>query len=143
MTTDNEKPVAEFTERQRAYMAYPHYAVLATISSDGTPQLSTVWFILENDQIVIVIEKDSLKARQLKRDPRVAVSIPNGGRYVAVKGRAEFDENQDSDEAQADLVRIGHRYYGPIEGMNQVRSFGDKPRMTVRIVPEKITSVGL
>jgi PPOX class probable F420-dependent enzyme len=138
----DEKPNVQFTERQRAYLAYPHYATLATLSADGSPQLSTVWFGLEDDKIIISVEKDSLKARQIRRDPRVAVSIPHGGRYVAIKGRAEFDENQDQAEARADLIKLGHRYYGPIEGMNQVESFGPAPRLTVYIIPEKITSVG-
>ncbi len=138
-----EKPIAEFSERQRAYLAYPHYATLATINPDGTPQLSTVWFGLENDRIIISVEIDSLKARNIMRDPRIAVSVPNGGRYVVAKGRAEFDQNQNQEEARAELLQLGHRYYGPIEGKNQVESFGPKPRMTVRLVPDKITSVGV
>jgi PPOX class probable F420-dependent enzyme len=140
MTT--EKP-AEFTERQRAYMAYPHYAVMATLTSEGAPQLSTVWFGIEDNTIIINVEKDSLKARQLRRDPRVAVSVPHGGRYVAVRGRAVFDDNQSQEEARADLEKLGYRYYGPVEGKNQVESFGPAPRLTVRIIPEKITSVGV
>jgi len=141
MTT--EKIIAEFTERQKAYMAYPHYAVLATINADSTPQLTTVWFNQEEGKLIMVMESDSLKARNIKRDPRVSVSITNGGRYVVVKGQAEFDENQSQAEAQSDLEKLGFRYYGPIEGINQVKSFGDKPRMTIRVVPEKITSVGV
>ncbi|NWJ97599.1 MAG: PPOX class F420-dependent oxidoreductase [Chloroflexi bacterium] len=139
----DEKPSIQFSERQRAYLAYPHYAVLATLSADGSPQLSTTWFGLEGDKIVINIEKESLKARHIKRDPRVAISIPHGGRYVAIKGRAEFDENQDQTEARADLIKLGYRYYGSIEGMNQVESFGSAPRLTIYIIPEKITSVGV
>jgi PPOX class probable F420-dependent enzyme len=141
MTT--EKSTAEFTERQKAYLAYPHYAILATISTDGTPQLTTVWFGLEDNAIIMSVESDSLKARNIKRDPRVAVSVPHGGRYVVVKGRAEFNPDQDQAEAQADLEKLGHRYYGPIEGKNQVESFGKKHRITIRIMPEKITSVGV
>lgn len=136
---------AEFTERHLAYLSYPHYAVLATINADGTPQLSTVWFDFNQERtgLIFVIERDSLKARNIERDPRISVSVPNGGRYVVVKGRAEFDKEQDEASVQADLERIGRRYYGPVEGMNQVKSFGDKPRMTIHLVPEKITSVGV
>ena len=136
---------AEFTSRQLAYLSYPHYAVMATINQDGTPQLSTVWFGFNEDRtkLVFVVEKDSLKTRNLQRDPRLSVSIPNGGRYVVVKGQAEFDLNQDPATAQAELERLGARYYGPIEGLNQAYSFGDKERITVYLVPDKITSVGV
>ncbi len=136
---------AEFTSRQLAYMSYPHYAVMATINPDGTPQLSTVWFGFneERTKLLFVIEKDSLKARNLARDPRFSVSVPNGGRYVVVKGQAEFDVTQDPALAQEDLEKLGQRYYGPIEGHNQALSFGDKERMTLYLVPDKITSVGV
>ena len=136
---------AEFTERQLAYLSYPHYAVMATINADGTPQLSTVWFGFndERTKLVFVIEKDSLKTRNLRRDPRFSVSVPHGGRYVVVKGQAEFDLEQDPALAMADLEKLGQRYYGPIEGHNQVLSFGDKDRLTLYLVPEKIQSVGV
>ncbi len=141
MTT--EKNEAEFSERQLAYLAYPHYAVLATINSDSTPQLTTVWFGVEGNALIISVESESLKARNIRRDPRVSVSVPNGGRYLVVKGRAEFNVEQDQEEAQADLEKLGFRYYGSIEGKKQVESFGRKHRITVRIIPEKITSVGV
>ncbi len=136
---------AEFSEKQLAYLSYPHYAVMATINLDGSPQLSTVWFGFNADRtrLVFVIEKDSLKTRNLQRDPRLSISVPHGGRYVVVKGQAEFDLDQPSDAAGRDLEAIAFRYYGPIEGQNQVKSFGDKERMTLYLVPEKITSVGV
>src|SRR3712207_5582177 len=106
--------IAKFNERQLAYLSYPHYAVLATINADGTPQLSTVWFSLtdERDGLFFVVERDSLKMKNMRRDPRVSVSVPNGGRYVVAKGRAKFDPDQSPDNAQADLERIAARYYG-------------------------------
>ncbi|HEX2912092.1 MAG TPA: TIGR03618 family F420-dependent PPOX class oxidoreductase [Chloroflexia bacterium] len=136
---------AKFSERQLAYLSYPHYAVMATINADHSPQLSTVWFGFNEDRtkLVFVIERDSLKMRNIQRDPRFAASIPHGGRYVVVRGRAEFDLAQDPTQAQEDLEKLGQRYYGPIEGHNQVLSFGEKERVTVYLVPEKISSVGV
>jgi PPOX class probable F420-dependent enzyme len=135
----------EFSPTQLAYLSYPHYAVLATLNADGSPQLSTVWygFNADRSKLMFIIERDSLKARNLQRDPRISVSVPHGGRYVVVKGRAEFDLNQDPAAALADLEQLGQRYYGPIEGHNQVVSFGEKERLTVYLIPEKISSVGV
>jgi PPOX class probable F420-dependent enzyme len=135
----------EFSDRQLAYLSYPHYAVLATINTDGSPQLSTVWFSLTDDRkgLFFVIEQGSLKARNLGRDSRVSVSVPNGGRYVVAVGRAQFDPQQSPESAQADLLKIATRYYGAIEGANQVASFGEKERLTIYLYPEKINSVGV
>ncbi len=135
----------EFSERHLAYLSYPHYAVLATINADGTPQLSTVWYSLSEDRqkLLFVIERDSVKGRNILRDPRISVSVTNGGRYVVVSGQAQFDQAQPSEEAQADLERIALRYYGPVEGHNQVVSFGPKDRLSVYLLPQKIYSVGV
>lgn len=134
-----------FSEAQLAYLAYPHYAVVATINADGSPQLSTVWYSFDDSQtrIFFVIEKTSLKARNLARDPRISISVPSGGRYVVLQGTAEFNFEQARDDAQHTLERLAARYYGNIEGHKQVLSFGDKERMTVYLSPSKVNSVGV
>jgi PPOX class probable F420-dependent enzyme len=135
----------EFSERQLAYLSYPHYAVLATINADGSPQLSTVWFSLTDDRtgLFFVIEQSSLKARNITRDSRISVSVPNGGRYVVAAGYAQCDPQRAPESVQVDLLKIATRYYGAVEGVNQVASFGEKERMTVYLYPEKINSVGV
>lgn len=131
------------TEAHRAYLAYPHYCVLATIGKDGMPQLSTIWFELDGDQLLFSIEVDSIKAKNLQRDPRCSASIPNGGRYVAVRGPVEI--NPDTEQGWQDLVRLGRRYYGPVEGLKQAEFLGggDKKHVSVRLNIEKVNSVGV
>ena len=135
----------EFSAGHLAYLAYPHYAVVATLSSAGAPQLSTVWYDLTDDQqsLMFVIERDSLKARNLQRDPRISISVPNGGRYLVMDGEAQYDLTQSLEAAQQDLERIGRRYYGPVEGAKQVAAFGSKPRLTIYLGPAKIHGVGI
>ncbi|NWJ47550.1 MAG: PPOX class F420-dependent oxidoreductase [Chloroflexi bacterium] len=131
------------SDSHRVYLAYPHYCVLATINKDGTPQLSTVWFELEGDELLFSLEADSLKIRNLLRDPRCAASIPNGGRFVSVKGTVTIIE--DFDQGWNDLVRLGTRYYGTVEGLKQAEFLGggDKHHYTVRLSIEKASSVGV
>lgn len=137
--------MAEFSEKQLAYLSYPHYAVLATINADGSPQLSTVWFALTENRrgVLFVIEKGSLKDRNIARDARISLSVPNGGRYVVASGKAEFAPEQTQSSATQDLLSIARRYYGEIEGANQVASFGEKERQTIYLYPEKIYSIGV
>jgi PPOX class probable F420-dependent enzyme len=63
---------------------------LATLLSDGAPHSVPVWAAAHGEHIAILTGPDSLKARNLRRDPRVALSLtpvdaPN--MPVAVRGR--------------------------------------------------------
>jgi PPOX class probable F420-dependent enzyme len=53
----------------------PNFAHLATIMSDGAPQSAPVWVTREGDRILVGTSEGSLKGRNTRRDPRVAVSI--------------------------------------------------------------------
>jgi PPOX class probable F420-dependent enzyme len=52
-----------------------NFAHLATIMSDGSPHCAPVWVGREGDRIIICTDEDSVKGRNTRRDPRVAVSI--------------------------------------------------------------------
>jgi PPOX class probable F420-dependent enzyme len=53
----------------------PNFAHLATIMADGSPQVAPVWVLREGDRILVGTSEESLKARNARRDPRVALSI--------------------------------------------------------------------
>jgi len=53
----------------------PNFAHLATLMSDGSPQSVPVWVGREGDRILVCTGDGSLKARNTRRDPRVALSI--------------------------------------------------------------------
>jgi PPOX class probable F420-dependent enzyme len=53
----------------------PNFAHLSTLLPDGSPQNAPVWVGREGDRILICTGEKSLKGRNTKRDPRVAVSI--------------------------------------------------------------------
>ena len=48
---------------------------LATIMTDGSPQVTPVWGNFENSHILINTAEGRLKHRNILRDPRVAVSV--------------------------------------------------------------------
>ncbi|MFI5328419.1 MAG: PPOX class F420-dependent oxidoreductase [Candidatus Rokuibacteriota bacterium] len=52
-----------------------NFAHLATIMSDGSPQSAPVWVTREGDRILVGTGEGSLKAKNTRRDPRVALSI--------------------------------------------------------------------
>jgi predicted pyridoxine 5'-phosphate oxidase superfamily flavin-nucleotide-binding protein len=71
------------TEEQRAFLEAPRFAVAATISTDGLPHQTVVWYALDGDEeLVLSTPRGSLKHRHLLRDPRLSVCVEEGFRYV-------------------------------------------------------------
>jgi PPOX class probable F420-dependent enzyme len=53
----------------------PNFAHLASLMPDGSPQSTPVWVSREGDRILIGTSEASLKARNTRRDPRIALSV--------------------------------------------------------------------
>jgi PPOX class probable F420-dependent enzyme len=81
-------------DEARAVVREQHRAVLATLRSDGTPQMSPVLVAVDGDGRVLVSTRETaLKVRNLRRDPRLWLCVlADGffGRWVQVEGRAEI-----------------------------------------------------
>lgn len=68
----------------------PNFAHLATLMPDGSPQSVPIWVGREGDHIVICTGESSLKGKNTRRDPRVALSIvdfTNPYEEVQIRGR--------------------------------------------------------
>ena len=59
---------------------------LATINSDGTPHLVTMFYALREERIVFWTYRSSQKARNLARDPRVTCLVEDGAHYFELRG---------------------------------------------------------
>jgi len=59
----------------RALLDAPNFAHLATLMSDGSPQSVPIWVGREGDRILLRTGEGSLKAKNTRRDPRVALSV--------------------------------------------------------------------
>ena len=51
---------------------------VTTVRPDGRPHLTPVWFVWHAGKAYICISPDSVKARNLSRNPRVALALENG-----------------------------------------------------------------
>jgi PPOX class probable F420-dependent enzyme len=102
----------------------PSPCYIATIMADGSPQLTQVWVDTDGEHVLINSVDTHLKVRNIRRDPRVAVTVSDPTdphRYIQVRGRAEL-----SYEGAAEHIDVlsrkytGHPYawYG---GRDQVR----------------------
>lgn len=62
---------------------------LATTLSDGTPQVTPVWFNMDGGDILFNSARGRLKDKAIRQNPYVAISIvdpENPYRYLAVRG---------------------------------------------------------
>jgi len=111
------------------------FAHVATLMPDGSPQVSPVWIDREGDLVTFNTAEGRLKPENLRRDPRVAISIlnpENPYENVLVRGKAvEFAE----DGADEHIDALANRYMGVDE--YPLRQPGEV-RVIVKIEPEKI-----
>jgi len=88
-------------------------AHLATILPDGSPHTVPLWIGVHGDRIVFLTGPGSRKARNLRRDPRVALSIaPVDNPFEPVVVRGRVVEWLDGDAAWEIIDRLGTKYTG-------------------------------
>jgi PPOX class probable F420-dependent enzyme len=115
----------------------PNPAVLATINADGSPQTSVIWVGRDGDDLVISTAAGRRKDRNIRRDPRVSLSVydqDDPEQYAEIRGTATVTE----DVGRALAVRLGEEYEGPGGGQPFLDLPPEVVRVVVRITPEHI-----
>jgi PPOX class probable F420-dependent enzyme len=101
----------------RALIEEGRLAHLVTLEPDGSPQVTGIWVGIEDNEIVSGhLSGTQRKLANIRRDPRVAVSISSGRPgptgmepYVVIHGRARVTEGGGADL----LRRLAKVYLGP------------------------------
>lgn len=111
------------------------FAHVATRMEDGSPQVSPVWIDHQDGLVAFNTAEGRLKERNLRRDPRVAISITNPENpyeNLLIRGRAvEITE----EGAERHIDELAKRYLGVEEYPG--RQPGEV-RVTVRIRPDRV-----
>ena len=88
-------------------------AHLATVLPDGSPHSVPLWVDTRGDQVVFLTGPQSRKARNLRRDPRMALSIaPVDDPFTPVVVRGRVVEWLEGDAAWEVIDRISTKYTG-------------------------------
>lgn len=114
-------------------------ATLATIGPDGRPQLSAVWFVVEDGAIRVSLNTTRQKTTNLRANPAVTFFVldpENPMRYLEVRGDATLE--LDPDYAVAD--RVGAKYGGV--DLRQMDG-PDGSRVAVTIHPTRVNAVAM
>jgi len=90
----------------------PNFAHLATLMPDGSPLSTPVWVGREGDRILVCTGEGSLKARNARRDPRIALSVVDlGDPYMEVQLRGRVVERRPDPDLRL-MDPISHKYIG-------------------------------
>ena len=118
-------------------------AHFVTLNPDGSPQVTCVWVGLEGDEIVSGHLAKQQKARNIERDPRVALSIESKRtselglqEYLVVHGSARIQEGG----APELLQRLARTYIGPDAVFPPMPD--PPPGFVTRITVERLGGVG-
>jgi F420H(2)-dependent biliverdin reductase len=60
----------------------------ATVRPDGRPHLVPIWFVIEGERWYVCTSAGSVKARNLKANPSVALALEDGDHPYVVEGQA-------------------------------------------------------
>jgi PPOX class probable F420-dependent enzyme len=113
-----------------------HFAHVATVNEDGSPQVTPVWVDHEGDTVLINTARGRVKDRNLRRDPRVSISIIDAEKPyqpLTVKGRAVELTEEGADEH---IDKLAKRYLD--EDVYPFRAEGEI-RILVRIEADKVS----
>ncbi len=130
-------------ESARALLESAALGHLVTVNRDGSPQVSVVWVGLDEDDVVSAHLRDQQKLRNVRRDPRVALSLetpttnPMGLReYLVLHGRATIEEGG----APELLQRLALTYLGPDVVFPPMPD--PPPGFRLRIAVERVGGIG-
>jgi PPOX class probable F420-dependent enzyme len=130
-------------EAARQLLESDAVAHVVTLDPDGSPQVTAAWVGLDGNEIVLATLPDQRKLRNLRRDPRIALSVPSTRindwgllEYLVVYGTARITEGG----AAEILQRLAHTYLGPDVVFPNMPD--PPPGFVTRIAPQRLGGVG-
>jgi PPOX class probable F420-dependent enzyme len=132
---------AKLSDKVRAFLEEPRYAVLATLNEDGSIQQTVMWYQLRGDDVMMNTRRGRVKDKNMLRDRRVSLCVEDEYRYVTIAGAITMIEDQTT--AQADIKALAVRYNGPEKGEEQARTlFSKQERITILLPLEQVIADG-
>ena len=128
----------KISEGIRKLLEAPNLANLATLMPDGSPQVTPVWVDFDGTHILVNTAEGRQKPRNVRRDPRVAVSVFNQGSpysYATFRGRVVEITHEG---AEQHIDRMAKKYLG--RDTYPFRQPGER-RVIFKIEPEHVASM--
>ncbi|MEU5281391.1 pyridoxamine 5'-phosphate oxidase family protein [Streptomyces asoensis] len=127
-----------------AFLSLQRTCRVATVSADGAPHVSALWFLWDGTSLWLYSVVRSKRWADLTRDPRVAIVIDTGEEYDALRGVelsgvVEFvGESPRTGELCAELDAVETLFARKNFGLDAMPH--DGRHAWVRLTPQKIVS---
>lgn len=151
MTRATGRSAVEMTEQEvRDFLEDHNKVQVATNGPDGTPHLTTLFYVLDDGRLAFWTYGSSQKIRNLRRDPRIACLVEGGEDYfelrgVSIRGKARLVE--DFDDIRALGARVARRMAGDRTGEMDLGELGNEivdqqahKRVGVVVEPDRVAS---
>jgi len=112
---------------------------LATVRTDGRPHVAPIWFELDGDTIIFTTWHATVKAANMRRDPRVCLCVDDDTppfAYAQIEGTAQMTAEPEALLYWA--TRIAGRYMGAALAETYGKRNAVAGELLVRITPTKI-----
>jgi PPOX class probable F420-dependent enzyme len=119
---------------------------VASIGNDGTPHLTTLFYVLHDGKVAFWTYRSSQKIKNLERDPRITCLVETGTDYfelagVSIQGTAEIVRDEDR------IREIGTKVVHAMSGGEDLGELGAeivekqvKKRVGIVVTPTRIAS---
>lgn len=118
-------------------------AHVATIDSDGRPHVTLAWVGLDGDEVVLATLFDQRKLRNVRRDPRVTISVATDRtndmglrEYLVIYGSGRVVEGG----APELLQELAYTYLGPDVKFPPMPD--PPPGYVTRVTIERVAGIG-
>lgn len=123
----------------------PIISIITTLRADASPHMTPVWHLVDGDEIVVAVGRNTVKARNVIRNPSVSLCVVEGSltrtandppqHWVLVNGAARISEDR-----VEELVRaVSYHYLGEEDGAPYVEAIlGKLDFILLRITPTAV-----
>ena len=127
----------------REFLREDRVAVVSTLNTDGSPQVTTIWHLLQEDGTLIMSTPGhTQKVKNLRRDPRIAICVGDERRSVSLYGMVTISSDQNV--VRQDLEQLVPRYIKEEAAQAPALSlFLQEGRVALHVKPVKVTEFSL
>jgi len=131
----------KFGRFAKKYLKSEYFVWLTTVDSTGTPQPRPVWFVWENDSVLIFSQAKAHKVKHIQNNPNVSLHFNTEDekgekRLIVFTGAATVDKNCPPANRNRAYMR---KYKSGITDLNATpEQFANEYPVAIRIAPAKL-----
>lgn len=126
------------SERQVRFVEKPRIGRLGTVMRDGSPHVSPVWYRYESGAFLVLVDRGSMKHRNVGRDARVVFCVDDARppyHTVLVRGRATIEPAPGAAWREA----LAIHYLGEEDGRRYIAENMQSNNIMLRITPHRVS----